>query len=388
MQHIGSRTSSVISKPLPLRFHYSPSLLSRKPVLQSRRQWTTPCGSLPLFAADDWPLWSALVGLAYLGDFTGKSQIGKLLSTPVLLMLFGFSSAVLGLLPVTSSSYNAVWNYGVPLSTVLYLIHADFDRSAAWVVPVFSLGAAGTVVGTIVAWFLCGRYLGPEGRKIASAFCATYIGGSVNFIAILSALELQKGSLIVAAMTVDNIVMMIYLTIISLIKDENAENNYEPEVMLKKSQLGEKTSKGDFAKGSLVLGVLLGLLCCAFGKSLASLLNIPHLSIAFMALLASTCSMLIKRKNVDNSIQSCKEIGNCIMSVFFVVIGASSGSVQSVLVSTPWMFLFATIQLSIHLLFMLSFAWFFKIPIRQILTASNANIGGPSTAAGCLRLLA
>lgn len=354
--------------------------------------------------ANDWPLWSAVMGLALLGDFTSKTQIGRILSTPVLLMIFGFCAAFVGILPVESLSYGAIWSYGVPLSTVLYLLNVDLSSSARWVVPVFSLGAIGTMIGTVIAWVLCGQCLGSEGWKIASAFCATYIGGSLNFAAISSMLEMQKGdkisnifihnvlgSLIVAAMAVDNIVMMMYLMIISFINTKETEMKIESEMNSKKSS-GRKTGLKD---GNLVLGMFLALSCCALGKTLASALKCPNLSIAFMALLASCCSCLMKQSTLSYSTQSkqeikleflvvlgCKEIANCLISVFFVVIGASSGSIRSVLISTPWMFLFASIQLTVHLLFMLSSSLIFKIPLRQILTASNANVGGPATAAG------
>ncbi|CAI5960983.1 unnamed protein product [Closterium sp. NIES-64] len=47
------------------------------------------------------------------------------------------------------------------------------------------LGAAGTIAGTLVGFSLAGPSLGVEGWKVAACFCATYIGGSVNYAAML-----------------------------------------------------------------------------------------------------------------------------------------------------------------------------------------------------------
>lgn len=70
------------------------------------------------------------------------------------------------------------------------------------------------------------------------------------------------------------------------------------------------------------------------------------------------------------------------MSIFFVVIGASCGSIGSVFSSAPLLIVFAGLQISVHLLFMLACRQCFDIPMMHLLTASNANIGGPGTASG------
>lgn len=41
----------------------------------------------------------------------------------------------------------------------------------------FFVGAVGTLLGTVVAYALVGRQLGPDGWKVAAALCASYIGG-------------------------------------------------------------------------------------------------------------------------------------------------------------------------------------------------------------------
>jgi len=56
---------------------------------------------------------------------------------------------------------------------------------------------------------------------VASALCASYIGGSVNFAAVSQSLGLAPGPLLAASMAADNIAMAVYLTAIMVIPAKN-----------------------------------------------------------------------------------------------------------------------------------------------------------------------
>lgn len=57
-------------------------------------------------------------------------------------------------------------------------------ESGSQVLLAFLIGACGMFVGSVISWQLLGRFMGPEGWKLASCLCASYIGGSVNFAAV------------------------------------------------------------------------------------------------------------------------------------------------------------------------------------------------------------
>lgn len=67
--------------------------------------------------------------------------------------------------------------------------------------------------------------------------------------------------------------------------------------------------------------------------------------------------------------------------VFFAVLGAS-GSVWNVINTAPSIFLFALVQVTVHLAVILGLGKLFRIDQKLLLLASNANIGGPTTACG------
>lgn len=70
-----------------------------------------------------------------------------------------------------------------------------------------------------------------------------------------------------------------------------------------------------------------------------------------------------------------------LMQVFFSVVGAS-GSIWNVINTAPSIFLFALVQVTIHLLLILGLGRLFRLDLKLLLLASNANIGGPTTACG------
>ena len=67
--------------------------------------------------------------------------------------------------------------------------------------------------------------------------------------------------------------------------------------------------------------------------------------------------------------------------VFFAVIGAN-GSIRNVIITAPSIFMFSLVQIAVHLVVILGFGKLFRFDLKLLLLASNANVGGPTTACG------
>lgn len=67
--------------------------------------------------------------------------------------------------------------------------------------------------------------------------------------------------------------------------------------------------------------------------------------------------------------------------VFFAVVGAN-GSIWNVINTTPGVFAFAFVQLVVHLAVILGVGKLLGFDRKLLLLASNANVGGPTTACG------
>ena len=128
----------------------------------------------PLITADDtWALWAILLAGAAFGFYAENTRVGRRLSGAVLTMAFTFTLSNLGVIPATGvEAYDVVWGYLVPLAIPLLLLRADLARilrEAGPTLAAFTVGALGTVLGTIVAYHAVP--LGEEGWKLAGIFC-------------------------------------------------------------------------------------------------------------------------------------------------------------------------------------------------------------------------
>ena len=68
------------------------------------------------------------------------------------------------------------------------------------------------------------------------------------------------------------------------------------------------------------------------------------------------------------------------MMIFFAVLGATA-NIGVVLREGPVLFLFAGLILLVHLVVILVGGRLLRLDLREIVIASNANMGGPTTAA-------
>jgi uncharacterized membrane protein len=66
---------------------------------------------------------------------------------------------------------------------------------------------------------------------------------------------------------------------------------------------------------------------------------------------------------------------SCLTQMFFAVTGAM-GHIPTVMKMAPSLFLHTFIQIVVHFSFSVSVGKLLKLPLREIVLASNANVGG------------
>lgn len=60
----------------------------------------------------------------------------------------------------------------------------------------------------------------------------------------------------------------------------------------------------------------------------------------------------------------------------------ANGNIRSVITTAPSIFLFALVQVAVHLAVILGVGKLLRFDLKTLLIASNANVGGPTTACG------
>lgn len=349
----------------------------------------------PVFFPTGWALWACIAACAAVSQvIERRTRIGVFLSAPLLSTFLALFAAALNIIPTTTPAYDTIWTYLMPIAAALYLLESDISElvtSAGQSIIAFLNGALGTVIGTIIAFALVGRYLGPDGPKVAAALCASYIGGSVNFAAVSGLLGLTAGSTLAAAMVADNLAMAAYIAVLMSIPAQlpasllTTNTNEDSE---------EGTSK--VTSESVGLSIAAGVAACSAGNALSTWIGFSSGGLAFTALIASGVATLagyvhrnlMKTTSFNGNagagrfsgFHGAEAIGGALMMFFFATIGAAAGSLRA-LRGSGWLLVFIAMQLSIQLSISLVLGKAMKIPMPMILVASNANVGGPATAA-------
>ena len=332
-----------------------------------------------------WMLWAILILAAYFGIWAEKTKIGSRLSGAVIAILTTFVLSNLSIIPAASEVYDTVWSYLIPLAIPMLLFKANLKKiinEAGPTLIAFTFGGIGTVIGTIVAYNLVS--LGDEGWKLAGIFCSTYIGGSMNYVATSNALQLLSGDLLTAGIAADNLVMTLYFLLLFAIPSisffqKRFKTHHEDKAQdLDSSKIESISNSSDLSLNNLAKALAISTSVCAIGFFLQDITGIAGSGILIVTAIVVFFATVFHKQMGE--IKGADKIGTFLMQIFFAAIGASA-NIAIVIEFGPILFLFAAIILSVHLVFLLTAGKFFNLDLAEIVIASNANMGGPTTAA-------
>ncbi len=333
----------------------------------------------------NWILWAILLLVTAFSLWAERTKWGSKISSVVIAIFGTFILSNLSIIPTSAPVYDIVWSYLVPLAIPLLLFKADLRRifrEAGPTLLAFTFGGIGTIIGTVIAYLLIP--LGENGWKLAAIFSSTYIGGSMNYVAAAEAVELNSADLLAAGIAADNLVMAVYFIILFALPSVKFLKNIFPDRHQMDSM---KHSHPDVVNAKNEIGITLlnlskalaiSVSICAIGFWLADLTRIGGSSILIITAIIVTIATLFPNKM--QLISGSEIIGTYLMQVFFAAIGASA-NIFIVLEYGPILFVFAGLILLIHLLFLLVAGKIFNLDLAEIVIASNANMGGPTTAA-------
>lgn len=305
-----------------------------------------------------------------------RTTWGKALSAPLVTMALALISANCGIVPLVSPIYRITNEYLVPLAVPLLLFDSDLRKvwkDTGKLLPAFGVGAFATLIGTVVAILL----LPHIPATVATALCARHIGGAINFVAVAETVGLE-GSLVSAAIAADNMVVALYFAILfGLGKSEHKDKVKEMDQTL---SLATKESEQSITLTTMALSAAASSGLVLVGKWLTKLIlptgtsSLPLISL--LTVVVATIFRSIQRLSSTGT-----AIGIGLIQMFFAASGAS-GSVWMVLREAPSLFIFSLVQISVHFGVLMGLGrGLMGLPRKELLLASNANVGGPTTAA-------
>lgn len=363
-----------------------------------------------LIQADDYiTLWGIIVVLASISIYLEQRYIWASKITGAIIALIG--AIVLsntGIIPTASPVYDAVWTVIVPVAIPLLLFHVNIKKifkETGRLLIIFLLSSIGTIAGTIVSFFLLKDYI-PMLDRLGAMFSASYIGGGVNFAAMAAKFK-TPGELVSSAVVADNLMMAILFIILMIIPTLSFfKRRYSTPHILEVEREGAiedgKTLAESFWKrkdislkdialsvGTAFLFVIVSFKIAKYldqlipsGEDVPFFMNLLNglFGDGYIMLTTMTFMALTLFPKYFENINGSQEVGTFLVHIFFVVIGIPA-SIPLIIQNAPLLLLFAFIIVIINLIISLVAGKIFKYDLEDILLASNANIGGPTTAA-------
>ncbi|XP_035818243.1 uncharacterized protein [Zea mays] len=302
---------------------------------------------------DHWGNWAFLLSAAAFGTWAEENTSwGAALSGALVSIMAGLAATAVGLVTPGAPAHDAVMEYLLPAAVPLLLLGADLRRvvrTTGDLLKAFLLGSVATVIGTTVAYLLIPmRSLGQDSWKIAAALMGSYIGGADNLISALY-----------------------FMALFSLASNIPAE----PKTATASPQKdGERLS---VLNGGAA--VALSFIICKAGSAMAARLGLQGGTLPCVTALAVFLATAFPAP-LSRLAPAGETLALILMQLFFAVVGAN-GNVVDAVTRAPSVFAFALVQVSVHMAVVLAAGRVIGIDRKPLLIASNANIGGPTTAA-------
>lgn len=328
------------------------------------------------------------------------------LSAPVLALLIAMLLSNTRVVPAESPAYDFVGDWLVPLAIPLLLFRANLREivhSGGRMVLVFHLSSVGTLLGTgLAVWALRGRLGSPDTEHAAGMMAASYIGGSVNFMALKTSYAVREAvsnPLIVA----DNFVMAgIFVLLLGIAASRwfRARYPHPHSADADAAGAGNLAAQHWQRKGISLLDVAWSLgfafVVVAVAKWLGAQLPLlfprtgtPGLGMGMLQTLLTNKFVLLTTVTLVlatlfarplKKVNGPEEFGGYMLALFLFTMGLPADLV-GVLRDAPLYFVFCGIIAVANLGFTLAVGKLLKLNLEELLLAVNANLGGAPSAA-------
>jgi uncharacterized membrane protein len=346
-----------------------------------------------LIAPDNhFALLAILAAVAWLGVTGDRRGWFKKLSGILVAMSISAVLATVGLIPAASNEqvpvavYGGILQYFVLLAIPLLLLNVNLKKIKAEsgrMLGIFLIGMVGVILGGIVAGLVV-PLPHTDAWKLGGILTGTYIGGSMNFMALSTMYGYTSSPLFPSAVMADNIMTNVYLFILLLLPGLRwLANKFAPW-----QETPEPAPVAVSEKATASISLTEKLLCCLalsaaitalgswLGGSVQQLTGSDtKLSVLFVTLIAVTLANLFPRWL--RPLQEVAFDAGLFMLYMFLAVVGTNADFRQLLSTAPQVFAMVGIIMGIHLLVVLVFGKIFKYSLYEIGLSSCANISGP-----------
>ncbi len=354
---------------------------------------------------NSWALLSIIVGWAAISIYLEqKYEWASRVSGAIIALLGAMALSNIGIIPLEAPTYDVIWDYAVPIAIPLLMFQCDINKvwkESGKMLIIFLIGSMGTIAGAFIGFALLKDSI-PHLAKVAGMMTGSYIGGGVNLVAVSSSLK-TPGDTISATVVADNLLMALYFLALVTIPSINFfrkkfSHPYVDKVESASSD-ANKTAAAAYWKGkevslkdiafsiaiSIAIVTVSGLIGGFFANVIPKtnkFMELINTLLSSKYLLISTFTIILvsSMPKFFESINGAQEIGTFLIYLFFVVIGVPA-SIMMIVKNAPLLLVFCFIMVFTNMLFSFVGGKLLNYSVEEIIIASNANIGGPTTAA-------
>lgn len=362
-----------------------------------------------LISADNtWALMAITCGWAAFSIYAEQTwKWASKVSGAIVALLGALALTNLGIIPTNCVWFDdIVWGFVVPMAIPLLLLSCDIrkiGREAGKILILFFIGAIGTTIGAILGYKALGGVV-DNLAGVAAMMTGSYIGGTVNFAAMVDAFKVP-GETSSAAVVADNLLMALYFFVLIAIPsikffynkfthphiDEVNARGVDEEA---KTQAAAYWGKKPISLMDIAINVAISVIIVCVSTAIASVISAAFPSgngvvtdligglFGNKYLILTTLTMIIATvfSKPLEGLSGSQEIGTYLIYLFFFAIGAPA-SIKAIIMNAPLLLVFCAIMVVVNMLFCFIFGKLLKFDLEDCILASNACIGGPTTAA-------
>lgn len=353
-----------------------------------------------LISADNnWTLFGILAAIAALSIWLEQKYSWASKATGcIIALVMAMILSNLRVIPVDAPAYDFIWDYIVPAAIPMLLFKANIGkiwRESGRLLIVFLISGLGTLAGGAAAYKLLSPFISDLAHAVPMMI-GTYTGGSVNLVSMADAFK-TSGEMVSYSVVADNLIMALYLLSLTAIPVSGFFTKHWKHPLMDQNQDASEEQTFWEAHNVSLLDIAksigLSLMIVAVSADLAALFDslIPdgNFLLALIGGLLGNKYMLITTITVIlasllpekvGGIQGAHEIGTYLIHIFFAVIGVPA-SIYLIATQAPLLLAFCAVIVACNMIVSFAAAKLLGFGLEETIIASNANIGGPTTAA-------
>lgn len=342
-----------------------------------------------------------LSAVIFLTELLVRKTFLRHLGTALLVILFTALLANIGVLPTGSSTsepveaYTFIFGTVAPLAIFWLLLPInlkDILKAGRSIIVMFLLGSLATAVGVFVGmWVVNGpESIGPLYNALGGMFVGTYTGGSVNFNTLgLHYGVVEEGVLYGGSIVVDNIVTTLWMVVSIAIP--RMASRWWPQrsggnarELIGEVTTGQEEDTETVHPLDLGAGLALGLGAVWLSEQIATVFpSIPS------ALFLTGIALLLAQIPGVSRLPGLRVMGMVAVYLFLCVIGAHCdlGAMSGLGELGVTLLVFTLVTVLVHGLLVYGLAWMFRVNPVIASIASQANVGGGTSALALARSL-